>query len=352
MHLVYLISPFHQLAGWCTCWRHVPSEFPKIQKQNHQSQLSNLVAFTSIQVGKNKTFLQGKILLELPFPHTKALPNALWLESWVFLQASIWGGQTYQTYPRLWERFGAHSAFECWYSILIVVMFRYNVLFYDIHYVYVLYNVYIYMFIHYTCIFFWVDSNWCLLLCVISFTWFIIFLIHFKSSHVWTVAVNENTWRHPKHGIIPLSQQLLAMSDWIFKLMWTYELHHLLRCWWQFCLNIKYWHHQSCCLEGTAAYFIRQHYFPLEVDKVQPSVKSGNGMAAFPLHRRTITRKHILICFKCWYNESEMMFQWIMLSSCWGFLQADVAVAMIHGRWQMISPRFFSEILNLLGKLM
>lgn len=117
--------------------------------------------------------------------------------------------------------------------------------------------------------------------------------------------------------------------------MWTYELHHLLRCWWQFCLNIKYWHHQSCCLEGTAAYFIRQHYFPLEVDKVQPSVKSGNGMAAFPLHRRTITRTHILICFQCWWNESEMMFQWNMLSSCWGFLQADVAVAMIHAGWQM-----------------
>ena len=239
MHLVYLISPFHQLAGWCTCWRHVPSEFPKIQKQNHQSQLSNLVAFTSIQVGKNKTFLQGKILLELPFPHTKALPNALWLESWVFLQASIWGGANL---PDISSVVGAIWSSECFWMLIFYVDCGYVplqcfVLWYSLC-VRIVQCIYIYMFIHYTCIFFWVDSNWCLLLCVISFTWFIIFLIHFKSSHVWTVAVNENTWRHPKHGIIPLSQQLLAMSDWIFKLMWTYELHHLLRCWWQFCLNI------------------------------------------------------------------------------------------------------------------
>lgn len=193
-----------------------------------------------------------------------------------------------------------------------------------------------------------VDSNWWFLLCVISFTCLIICLIHFKSSQVWTLAVDENTWKHPKHGIILLSQQLLAMSDWIFKLMWTYELHHFLRCWCQFCLNIKYWRQQSCCLAGTAAYFIRQHYFPLEASKVQPSVKSGNGIAAFlkkmvrsALHWRTRTRKHILICFTCWWNESEMMLQWILLSSCWDFLQADVAVAIIHGRWQMISPPVF-----------
>lgn len=74
------------------------SEFPKIQKQNHQSQSSSLVAFTSIQVRKP----------------TKALPNALWLESWVFLQASIWGGQSYHTY----EVVGAIWSSECFWMLM------------------------------------------------------------------------------------------------------------------------------------------------------------------------------------------------------------------------------------------
>lgn len=228
------------------------------------------------------------------------------------------GGQSYQTYEvvgAIWSsEWMLNADVLCWLWLCSVTMFYFMIFImctYCTMYVY----IYTYILLHII----WVDSKWCLLFCVISSTCFIMCLIHSKSSHVWTLAIDENTWKHPKHGIIPLSQQLLAMSDLIFKLMWTYELHHFLRCWWQSCLNIKYWHQQSCCLAGTAAYFIRQHYFPLEVDKVQPSVNSGNGMAAIPkkmvrspLHWRTITIKHIFICFKRWWNESEMMFQWII----------------------------------------